>query len=131
MSFGYAINGNKNNSGTVAKILEALKVGQGTGLKNHIGKAGTFAMRYGKGKAHRITKHMMRNIQIQTVSDEEVKVLAKALYSGWENARGGDHAFFDMLYNATKQRYSGQVLLGEIQHIFRDKVLETTGLRPS
>jgi hypothetical protein len=115
----------------VNRILDALNVGQMTGLENHIGAAGNGAVSYGKGVVHVITGHTKRNIQVQTVNQLAVKVLSKAIYSGHENARGPPHDFFDQMYNWTRQTYSGQVAIGAIQKVVREKVLLSTGLRPS
>ena len=119
-----------NQTDTIKKILDALNVGQYTGLKNHIGLAGNFAVRTGKDLAHRITGHMQRNIQIQTVGDMEVNVLSKAIYSGWENARGPDHDFFEQMHQKTIAGFGGSVAIGEIQKQVRAKVQSSAGLSP-
>lgn len=105
----------------VKQILDNLKVSQQTGLENHIGAAGNAAVRYGKQVSHKITHHMEKNIQIQTLSQEEVKVVSKAIYSGYENDRGPPHDFFQQMYDYTKTTYGGSVAIGAIQKVQRSK----------
>lgn len=112
-----------NVSAEIKRILDNLNVSTQTGLKNHVGNAGNHAVAIGAAAAHVITGHMRRNIQLQTVSPTEVKILAKAAYSGYENDRGPDHDFFQQMYDDTKMRYGGVVALGEIQKIMRGKTV--------
>lgn len=105
----------------IKRILDSLNVATQSELKNHVGEAGNHCVQVGAAYAHVITGHMRRNIQVQTKGENEVNVVAKARYSGWENKRGGDHAFFDQAVDDTKRTYSGKVLMDDILHVHRSK----------
>lgn len=109
--------------GIIEKILKELNVTTYNTLKTQVGAAGNFAVGAGRQEAHVIRGHNKKNIQQQVVSDHEVKVVAKAIYAGWENKRGGDHAFFDILYERTKEQFKGSVVMGKIQETFRNKAI--------
>jgi len=115
----------------IKKIIENLHVSIQTSLANDIGKAGNFAVETGQRVAHVQTGHLRKNIQLQTVNKNEVKVLSKAIYSGYENKRKysgalgsvGPHNFFDQMYDATKKKFSGTVVMSNIIDKHRSKII--------
>ena len=121
----------QDNPNAIKQILQNLHVSIQTSLKNDVGQAGNFAVQEGQRVAHVVTGHMKRNIQLQTVDQYRVNVLSKAIYSGHENKRKysgaiaskGPHNFFDQLYEATRKKYTGTVIMGNIIHKHRGKKL--------
>ena len=115
----------------IKKIIDNLNVSIVTSLQNDVGAAGNFAVSEGQRLAHVVTGHMRKNIQLQTVSKNEVKVLSKAIYSGHENKRKysgaigskGPHNFFDQMRDNTKKKFSGTVVIGNIIQKHRSKIL--------
>ncbi|HTH21884.1 MAG TPA: hypothetical protein VL854_06670 [Nitrososphaeraceae archaeon] len=111
----------KNDPEAIKKIINQLNVSILNESKTHIQAAGNFAVGAGRQESHVITGHMKRNIQQQKVSETEIKILSKAIYSGYENARGSDHAFFDKMHSRTVAQFSGSLLIGNIQKVMRSK----------
>lgn len=74
-------------------------------LKTRVGEAANFAVNYMRSRAHVVTGHMKKNIQQQVVGPANINVVSKARYAGYENKRGSFHAYFDMGYKATYQKY--------------------------
>ena len=109
--------------GIIERILKELNVTAYNTVKTKLGEAANFAVGIGRDEVHQITGHTHKNIQQQKVSDTEINVISKAIYSGWENKRGGDHAFFDKMYEQTTQTYSGSVIMGAIQETMRNKAI--------
>ena len=107
-----------HNVEEVKKILNKLGVTVFNSGTTAIQGAANFAVGAGRQEAHVRTGHMKANIQQQKVSDEEIKILSKAIYSGWENKRGGAHAFFDKMYERTKQRFP-EMVISEVTHNIR------------
>jgi hypothetical protein len=107
-----------NDPSQVEKILKNLQVSAFNAGKTTLEKAANFAVGAGRQEVHVITGHTKRNIQQQRVSDDEIKILSKSIYSGWENKRGGDHAFFDKMYDRTKQQFP-QIAMSEVTHNIR------------
>lgn len=108
-----------HNVEEVKKILNKLGVTVFNSGTTAIQGAANFAVGAGRQEAHVRTGHMKANIQQQKVSDEEIKILSKAIYSGYENARGPPHNFFDKMYERTKQRFP-DMAISEVTHNIRN-----------
>lgn len=102
----------------VKEILSKIHVGVFNTVKTDIGAAANFAVGAGRQEAHVITGHMKANIQQEIVSDEEAKIYSKAIYSGYENKRGGNHAFFDKMVQRTRTQFPNMIM-SDITHVIR------------
>lgn len=111
----------------VGRALQSVYVGTQNELKTIVGEAGNYAVQTGAGAAHVITGHMRKNIQQAVQGEDHVQVLAKARYSGFENARGGDHAFFDIMYEETVNKYPA-LFFSQIKDVIRKAKLNSGGI---
>lgn len=59
------------------------------------GRIADTVVKKAQGYAHKRTHTMEKGIKKGKVTENEMEVTASVKYSGYENKRGGDHAFFD------------------------------------
>ena len=96
-------------------ILNVRKV-----IDEDLGKAAADAVQTARSNAHVITGNMRNSVSDQRVGEMHYKVTAEAEYSGFENARGGDHAFFDMTVKEIRDKYP-DIIVTNIKKLVTNK----------
>ncbi len=66
------------------------------GIRSELSMTGDKGVQIYQKHAHVITGNMKSKIKKTRVNEKELEITAQAKYSGYENRRGGPHAFFDI-----------------------------------
>ena len=105
---------NQRQYNDAIKVLQDLEIKIRKLVDTDLGKCAAEGAQMARSNAHVITGNMRNSTNYKKVNEMHYKVYSEAEYSGYENARGGDHAFMDKAADALGAKYQ-DILVSDIK----------------